>query len=168
MTKKLSSLGPDKQAQQRATARAAYERRKEEIGARRKERYAANKDRTSVKVAAYRVAHGDRLAEIRKARYAADPSGELQKAKEYRNRNKERRKAWDKNNRVIRKRLIGAQKLAKTFMKQTIEIYMNCPDGHHVDHIVPLRGKKVCGLHVPWNLQYLLSLDNIKKGNKHA
>lgn len=35
-----------------------------------------------------------------------------------------------------------------------------------VDHVIPITHPKVCGLHVPWNLQILSYRDNYVKGNK--
>ena len=43
------------------------------------------------------------------------------------------------------------------------EFYLNCPDGHEVDHIHPLSKG---GLHTLANLQYLTIRENRKKSNK--
>ena len=59
----------------------------------------------------------------------------------------------------IRERTIGDVQMIKEF-------YDNCPKGMEVDHIIPLNGKRVSGLHTIGNLQYLTPNANRSKSNK--
>lgn len=63
--------------------------------------------------------------------------------------------------------------LSVSDLKQINEIYNTCvllnrqgTVKYEVDHIVPLQGETVSGLHVPWNLQVIPMLENRSKGNK--
>ena len=49
--------------------------------------------------------------------------------------------------------------------KEIAEFYRNCPEGFHVDHIIPLNGKNISGLHTISNLQYLPATENLQKSN---
>ena len=63
--------------------------------------------------------------------------------------------------------------LSEKDQKQIKRIYTACSNvsertgkPHHVDHIVPLQGENVCGLHVPWNLAIIPASMNLSKSNK--
>ena len=56
--------------------------------------------------------------------------------------------------------------LTKKDWKKIDFFYDCCPAGCEVDHIVPLNGKNISGLHVPNNLQWLSTTENRSKGNK--
>ena len=62
--------------------------------------------------------------------------------------------------------------LDKMYRLQIQEVYKRaqkirnaCGIDVQVDHIVPLQGENICGLHVPWNLQILTTHDNATKNN---
>jgi hypothetical protein len=68
------------------------------------------------------------------------------------------------------RRRYGQDVLARVFRVEIEAFYLNCPEGYQVDHIHPRRiikeGVHVgCGLHVPWNLQYLTAEANNRKQN---
>ena len=68
---------------------------------------------------------------------------------------------------TLRRRLRDSKQTPSWANKEKIlEIYRNRPKGMHVDHIIPLNGKYVSGLHIEYNLQYLSSEENLAKGNK--
>lgn len=50
---------------------------------------------------------------------------------------------------------------------QIKQIYLEAQrTGLTVDHIIPLKHRDVCGLHVPWNLQLLPFAENVRKNNR--
>lgn len=99
------------------------------------------------------------------------------KAKEYYYKNHEHRRKYAndyyKNNYKLynkekRARYRASKKQACPFWVSKTElkkIYKKAPAGYHVDHIIPLTHDQVCGLHVPWNLQYLPDKINDSKAN---
>jgi hypothetical protein len=65
-----------------------------------------------------------------------------------------------------RKKSAAPPWLTKDQLSQMAEKYREARLlGMQVDHIVPLNGEFVCGLHVPWNLQLLTPEENMAKGN---
>lgn len=67
--------------------------------------------------------------------------------------------AWAKADRDIRWMMHETYE----FAKQREDV---CGGKWHVDHIVPLSHPRVCGLHLPWNLQVIPATENARKANK--
>lgn len=120
----------------------------------------------------------------RKLRYKNNKEKSITYSKNWRRENKEKYEAYNaefkannldlyrfyyrKNTSIRRAEKLHATPiwLTEDQKNQISRFYSECPKGYQVDHIVPLRGKDVRGLHVPWNLQYLTKTENCRKSNK--
>ncbi len=77
----------------------------------------------------------------------------------------QRGKAWKRSARRLRRAKLKNACPKWVDRREIQRIYLNCPRGMQVDHFYPLKSDFVCGLHVPWNLQYLTPVENARKGN---
>lgn len=70
--------------------------------------------------------------------------------------------------RLATPRWLTAEQKMEIRLKYRLAIELSRRTGirHAVDHIVPIQGEEVCGLHVPWNLEVITQEENLKKSNK--
>ena len=150
-----------------------------------KQRYVDNKERILEYQTEYRGKNKDMISKSSKL-YRENNKESLRMSKqEYSDGHKKEKALYDKeyskNNRGAINARLAKYKAAKKQATPTWltkehnvcmkEIYkaaqdLRWEDEMHVDHIIPLRGKTVSGLHVPWNLQIITASENMSKSNR--
>jgi hypothetical protein len=149
-----------------------------------KEYYLKNKDHLLSKNKEWSEANKDSIAERRKAQRSGNKQVAAKK-QEWQQRNKEKvaeyNRNWKQNNRD-KHNALGMKRhaakinrtppwLTKQHFSEMRAMYKQAKDmslagaKYEVDHIVPLQGASVSGLHVPWNLQILPMNENRRKWN---
>jgi hypothetical protein len=126
----------------------------------------ANRDKTKETDRAYKDANRDRIKTYRRAYYQDNIESE-----------RERKRLHMRGRHHIYKRKLQAATpkwLSNADSDAIMAIYVEARATtettgvpHEVDHIVPIIGKNVCGLHVPWNLRVITQFENRSKGNRH-
>jgi hypothetical protein len=130
---------------------------KDRISERSKKYYEENKEAIALRAKNYYKANPDKVSARYKKHYVDNKLAYAVKCNKRRAMKKNAVPAWltEEDHQEIK----DFYEIAKMFKIYTGQTY-------HVDHIVPLQGKTVCGLHVPWNLQVISATENLSKSNK--
>lgn len=126
----------------------------------------------------WKLANAERTKEINKRSREKHLDKYKQSSANYYQKNKEAIKAKNKkhyeNNKGdyfvrSKRRSVALNHRGFSHERKAInEFYKNRPEGHHVDHIIPINHPDVCGLHCLANLQYLTAEENLAKGNSFS
>lgn len=143
--------------------------------------YIANHEERKSNTRAWESANQEKVSAYRIEYYAINREKKLAASREWHIKNakkvSERKRAWNQSypekareisaRRHARKINAMPKWLTKVELANIKIIYAQAVHARMtVDHIVPLQGRLVCGLHVPWNLQLLPFLDNVRKSNR--
>jgi hypothetical protein len=164
-SKKRYEANREKISQQQ---KVRYQNTKDEKAKYNKEYREANIEQIQIQKAAYREANREKLKEKQRAFKEANPDYQ----KRYEQTNADKMRAKTAKRRALK--LQATPLWLSTTQEQEIEnvyrqsMQLECQTGvpYHVDHIVPLQGVNVCGLHVPWNLRVIPAKENLSKSNK--
>ena len=120
-----------------------------------------------------RATHSELIAQQKKQSYELNKEQHLAQKRIYRQNNKGKINALvSARKKVIKQRTPKWLDVTSHAEIQFTYIWCaalrSCGLNYHVDHIVPLQGQNVSGLHVPWNLQVIPAIENIKKRNRWA
>lgn len=135
---------------------------KAKILAQNKKYYENNKIACIEKYKKYYKKTLQKQKEYRKSYQLNNKEQHNKSSEKYRKNNKEKVSCWSRTRQA--KKLKATPKWIN--LKDLELVYKNKPEGAEVDHIIPLQNENVCGLHVPWNLQYLAPEENYSKNNK--
>lgn len=152
--------------------RSAYERERrkadpEKFRAVDMAKHVNNRDARLVLMAAYHAKNREARAERERARYEAEKDRIKARATAYRQANPHKVQAWNGKRRAQEARATPAwvDMDSVAALYALAAIYTEARgEPFHVDHVVPLRGKRVSGLHVHTNLQVLPAVENLRKG----
>jgi 5-methylcytosine-specific restriction endonuclease McrA len=121
----------------------------------------ANRERLTVKAAAWRAANPEKAAEIALRHSRKFAAERLRYSAAWSKANPDKRRAADAKHKAAKRRAVPAW----ADLQAVAAFYAATPAGHQVDHIVPLVSPHVCGLHCEANLQYLPAAENQSKRN---